>query len=114
MVGLRAVIQALVALLEYRTHYAAISSPGGVIVDLCSCSRGPDEDLQRVGAVLGIEGTGHVPVFDRSRFLQEGKDVGIEEGWVPRQTGQEGYGPLQSQLRGKGGKLFEFFGIQRG
>src|SRR3712207_8099163 len=44
----RAVVQALVALFEHRSRHAAIGSPGGVVVDLCSGACGPDEDLQGV------------------------------------------------------------------
>jgi len=111
---LRAVVQAFVAFFEHRSHHAAISPPGGVVVNLCSGSRGPDEDLQGVGTVLAVEGMGHVPAFVPSRFLQEGKDIGIKEGGILCQTGQEGDGSLQGQLRGKVGELLELVGIQRG
>ena len=38
-------------------------------------ARGPDEDLQRAGAVGVIVAIGHVPVFGSSRFLQEWQDM---------------------------------------
>jgi len=83
-----------------------------VVVDPRSGSRGPDEDLQGVGAILAVEGMGHVPVFACSRFSQQGKDVSIEEGGIPRQMGQQGDGSLEGQLRGEVGELLEAAGIQ--
>jgi hypothetical protein len=107
----RAVIEAFVALFEHRSHHAAICSPGGVIVDVSSASLRPDEDLQRVGAILALAALGHVPVFDYSRCLQEGKDACIQEGRLPHQMGQVGGSALEGQLRGKVGKLLKFVGI---
>src|SRR5829696_4396528 len=63
VIGARAIVQALVALFEHGPDGAAVSSPGGVVVDLGSGSRRPNEDLQGKGAVLCVVAVGHVPVF---------------------------------------------------
>src|SRR5215204_494501 len=63
VVGARAIVQALVALFEHGARGAAVDSPGGVVVDLGSGSRRPNEDLQGKGAVLCVVAVGHGPVF---------------------------------------------------
>ncbi len=114
MAFLQAVVEALVALFEHGAHGAAISSPGGVVVDLRSGFWRPDEDLQGVGAILAVAAKGYVPVLSPSRSLQERRDVRAHEGSVSRYISQEGGGFLQGQLCGKVGELLKFGRIQCG
>ena len=90
-----AVIQTLVALLEYGSHGTAINSPGGMVVDLCLCAWGPDKNLQRVAVVLASIAVCHVPLtYGASRIFQEWANLTFEKGGVLNKTDQERSGLL--------------------
>src|SRR5215217_7528781 len=90
-----AVIQTLVALLEYGPHSTAVNSPRGMVMDLCLGARRPDEDLQRVGMGLAFVSLGHIPVsFCGSRLFQERANLSLEKGGVLHKMSQEGRGLL--------------------
>src|SRR5215212_8545693 len=65
----RAVIEALVALFEHRSHNAAIGTPRGVVVDVGPPPLRPEEDLQGVGIIRAVAAMGYVPIPDRSFLL---------------------------------------------
>src|SRR5215203_3501137 len=90
MIKPRAVVQTLVALLEYGSHGTAVNSPGRVVVDLCLRAGRPDKNLQRAGMVLASIAVCHVSVtYSASRFFQERANLAFEKGGVIHKTDQE-------------------------
>jgi hypothetical protein len=81
------VVETLVSLLQHGADRAAEGSPGRMIVDPGPCPGRPYEDLQR-GASRDVVPPGHVPVFRALCQLQQGENVGNEEGRIPRHAGQ--------------------------
>src|SRR5215210_2806366 len=69
---LRAVVEAVVALLEHRSGGAGVGAPRGVVVDPGPRLGRPDKDLQRVRAVMGVVAAGQVPAFGVPRFPEQG------------------------------------------
>jgi hypothetical protein len=91
-----AVIQTLVALLEYGAHSTAVNSPGGMVMDLGLRARRPDKNLQRVVMVLASIALCHVPVsFCTSRLFQVRANLTFEKDGVLHETDQEWSGFLQ-------------------
>src|SRR5215210_4428705 len=66
-----AVVCAVVALFEHRSYGAGVGAPGGVVVDLGCRPRRPHEDLQGVGAVVGVIAAGDVPAIGVARLPEE-------------------------------------------
>jgi hypothetical protein len=90
-----AIIQTLVAFLEYGAHNTAVNSPGGMVVDLGLCARRPDKNLQRVSMALASIAMRHVPLtFRASRFFQERANLTFEKRRVLHKTDQERSGLL--------------------
>jgi hypothetical protein len=95
MIGLGAVIQALVTLLEYGSHGAAVDSPGGMVVYLGLGTWRPDEDLQREGVVPAFVAMGYVPICSSApRLFPEGKDLSYKKGRIVYKMGKVGCGLL--------------------
>src|SRR5215213_2516343 len=109
-----AVIETLVALLEYGSFHAAVNSPGGMVVDLCLCARRPHKNLQREGMVAALVATGHVPLSSHaSGFFQERMNLRLEEVGVLHKMTQEGSGLLYGSFRRELGEHLQPVRIRR-